>query len=115
MDHSVEYRLGQLDAGLKALIFEFRGMRAEMRETMAQHDARDDERFTSHATRLLAIEKKLDVDDAAEAAIADLAGDQQRNHHARLSLVAPMIGAVIGAIATAVTGLVLYLGFGVRL
>ena len=74
---STDYLLGQLDAGLKALISETREMRADIVERIEQHDARDDERFKSHAVRLEMLEKKQAVDDASDAARDKIIGSHR--------------------------------------
>ena len=58
-ESTVEYRLGQLDGSINSLISELRDFRLDIAARIQQHDLRDDERFGSHASRLLAIEAQL--------------------------------------------------------
>lgn len=93
---SVDYRLGQLDAALKALVNEVRGMRAEFERAFERHDARDDERFASHNSRLAHIDVQLGRGEAAES--------QEIKHDARRHVWALTLASIAAGFATAAIG-----------
>lgn len=105
----IEYRLGQLDGGLKALIAEVRGLRADHLRAFEQHDLRDDERFASHSARLVAIEQQIGRH-GAELEADTRASDRQHERRNLIHVaVIGFLGAVIGALVIAMGPLIAHL------
>jgi hypothetical protein len=67
---SVEYRLGEMSAGIHAVMRELQSMRDDIIKRFDQHDQRDDERFASHAARLAIIEKGIATEQGRDAGSA---------------------------------------------
>lgn len=89
--------IGGFRADIRNLARSIDLLRDDTKNAMAQHDARDDERFTSQGARLQAIEKQLAIDAAEERRRQA----ERQEHHAWLNFIAPTVGAVIGAAVAA--------------